>query len=44
MLVRGFAEEMLEEFTHEKLSDFVSDLIDKKIPLVLSESDTIGTA
>ena len=44
MLVRGFAEEMLEEFTNEKLSDFVSDLIDKKIPLVLSESDTIGTA
>ncbi|MBL01586.1 MAG: Fe-S cluster assembly protein SufD [Chloroflexi bacterium] len=44
MLVRGFAEEMLDEFTHEKLSAFVGDLINKKIPLVLSESDTIGTA
>ncbi len=44
MLVQGFAEEMLDEFTHEKLSAFVGDLINKKIPLVLSESDTIGTA
>tara|TARA_Y100001936_G_scaffold221537_1_gene236628 strand:- start:6037 stop:7371 length:1335 start_codon:yes stop_codon:yes gene_type:complete len=44
MLVRGFAEEMLEEFNHEELNDFVSDLINIKIPLVLSESDTIGTA
>ncbi|MFL2665125.1 MAG: Fe-S cluster assembly protein SufD [Dehalococcoidia bacterium] len=43
MLVRGFAEEMLDEFTHEELSFFVGDLINKKIPLVLDESDTIGT-
>ncbi len=28
----------------EELNDFVSDLINIKIPLVLSESDTIGTA
>ena len=43
MLVRGFAEEMLDEFTHEELSNFVGNLINKKIPLVLAESDTIGT-
>tara|TARA_Y100001934_G_scaffold274465_1_gene366811 strand:+ start:11262 stop:12614 length:1353 start_codon:yes stop_codon:yes gene_type:complete len=44
ILVRGFAEEMLNEFEPTALYDFVERVTDERIPVLLSESDTIGTA
>lgn len=44
ILVRGFAEEMLNEFEPEALNDFVEKITDQRIPILLAESDTIGTA
>lgn len=44
ILVRGFAEEMLNEFEPEALNDFVEKVTDERIPILLAESDTIGTA
>jgi len=43
-LVRGFAEEMLNEFEPKALNDFVERITDERIPILLQESDTIGTA
>ena len=44
ILIRGFAEEMLNEFEPEALNDFVEKVTDERIPILLAESDTIGTA
>lgn len=44
ILVRGFAEEMLNEFEPPTLFDFVERVTDERIPVLLAESDTIGTA
>ena len=44
ILVRGFAEEMLNEFEPKALNDFVERITDERIPTLLQESDTIGTA
>ena len=44
ILVRGFAEEMLNEFEPTALYDFVERTTDERIPILLAESDTIGTA
>ena len=44
ILVRGFAEEMLNEFEPKALNDFVERITDERIPILLEESDTIGTA
>ena len=44
ILVRGFAEEMLNEFKPEALNEFVEKITDERIPILLAESDTIGTA
>jgi Fe-S cluster assembly protein SufD len=44
ILVRGFAEEMLNEFKPAALNEFVEKITDERIPILLAESDTIGTA
>ena len=44
ILVRGFAEEMLDEFKPAALHDFVERTTDQRIATLLAESDTIGTA
>ncbi|MDA1278664.1 MAG: Fe-S cluster assembly protein SufD [Chloroflexi bacterium] len=44
MLVRGFAEEMLDDFKPKALRDFVERVTDYRIKILLDESDTIGTA
>jgi Fe-S cluster assembly protein SufD len=44
ILVRGFAEEMLNEFEPQALNDFVERITDERIPILLAESDTLGTA
>jgi Fe-S cluster assembly protein SufD len=44
ILVRGFAEEMLNEFEPESLNEFIEKVIDEQIPVLLAQSDTIGTA
>ena len=44
ILVRGFAEEMLNEFEPKALNDFVERITDERIPVLLQQSDTIGTA
>ncbi|NQW19520.1 MAG: Fe-S cluster assembly protein SufD [Chloroflexi bacterium] len=43
ILVRGFAEEMLNEFKPTALNEFVERITDERIPILLAESDTIGT-
>jgi Fe-S cluster assembly protein SufD len=44
ILIRGFAEEMLDEFKPEALYEFVERVTDERIPVLLSESDALGTA
>ncbi len=44
ILVRGFAEEMLNEFKPQALNDFVERVTDERIPILLAESDSLGTA
>lgn len=44
ILIRGFAEEMLDEFKPGALHEFVERTTDKRITALLAESDTIGTA
>ena len=44
ILVRGFAEEMLDEFKPAALREFVGRITDGRITALLAESDTIGTA
>ncbi len=44
ILVRGFAEEILNEFEPKSLHDFVEKVTDERIPALLAESDTLGTA
>ena len=44
LLIRGFAEEILDEFQPEALRDFVERMTDEQIPILLEESDTIGTS
>jgi Fe-S cluster assembly protein SufD len=44
ILIRGFAEEMLNEFEPSALNEFVEKITDERIPILLAESDTIGTA
>jgi Fe-S cluster assembly protein SufD len=44
ILIRGFAEEMLNEFEPQALNDFVERITDERIPILLAESDTLGTA
>ena len=44
ILIRGFAEEMLNEFKPPALHEFVEKITDERIPILLAESDTIGTA
>jgi Fe-S cluster assembly protein SufD len=44
ILIRGFAEEMLDEFKPEALHDFVERVTDERIPVLLAESDALGTA
>jgi Fe-S cluster assembly protein SufD len=44
ILIRGFAQEMLNEFEPEALNEFVEKVTDERIPVLLAESDTIGTA
>jgi Fe-S cluster assembly protein SufD len=43
ILIRGFAEEMLDEFKPEALYEFVERVTDERIPVLLSESDALGT-
>jgi Fe-S cluster assembly protein SufD len=43
ILVRGFAEEMLNEFKPQALNDFVERITDERIPVLLAESDSLGT-
>jgi hypothetical protein len=35
---------MLNEFEPKALNDFVERITDERIPILLAESDTIGTA
>jgi Fe-S cluster assembly protein SufD len=44
ILIRGFAEEMLDEFKPEALYEFVQRVTDERIPVLLAESDALGTA
>jgi Fe-S cluster assembly protein SufD len=44
ILVRGFAEEMLNDFKPHALNDFVERITDERIPILLAESDSLGTA
>jgi len=44
ILIRGFAEEMLDEFKPEALHEFVERITDERIPVLLAESDALGTA
>jgi Fe-S cluster assembly protein SufD len=44
ILIRGFAEEMLDDFKPEALHDFVERVTDERIPQLLAESDALGTA
>ena len=43
ILIRGFAEEMIDEFEPESLNAFVEQVASQRIPVLLAESDTIGT-
>ncbi len=43
ILIRGFAEEMIDEFEPEALNTFVERVASERIPVLLAESDTIGT-
>ncbi len=43
ILIRGFAEEMIDEFEPEALNAFVERVASERIPVLLAESDTIGT-
>jgi Fe-S cluster assembly protein SufD len=43
ILIRGFAEEMIDEFEPEALNVFVERVASERIPVLLAESDTIGT-
>ncbi|MEC9294013.1 MAG: SufD family Fe-S cluster assembly protein, partial [Chloroflexota bacterium] len=43
ILIRGFAEEMIDEFEPESLNVFVERVAMERIPVLLTESDTIGT-
>ena len=43
MLIRGFADEMIVEFEPKELFKFVSRFVDDIIPILQSQSDTIGT-
>ena len=44
ILIRGFAEELLDEFKPEALYAFVEKVTDERIPVLLAESDALGTA
>lgn len=43
ILVRGFAGEILDEFKPTALNEFVERITDERIPVLLAESDTIGS-
>ena len=43
ILIRGFAEEIIDEFEPEALNVFVERVASERIPVLLAESDTIGT-
>jgi Fe-S cluster assembly protein SufD len=44
ILIRGFAGEMLNEFEPPALFEFVERVTDERIPVLLTESDALGTA
>ena len=44
MLIRGFAQEILDEFELPELRDFASRKMDELMPQLQASSDTIGTA
>lgn len=44
MLIRGFAAEILDEFTDDTLRDFLEGKLDNLMPELQVASDTIGTA
>ncbi len=44
ILIRGFAAEMLDEFKPKALYEFVERVTDERIPVLLAESDALGTA
>ena len=44
MLIRGFAQEILDEFELPELRDFASRQMDELMPELQASSDTIGTA
>ena len=44
MLIRGFAQEILDEFDLPELRDFASRQMDELMPELQASSDTIGTA
>ena len=43
ILIRGFADEILDRFSPKDLHCFLSDYIDDIIPELRDQSDTIGT-
>ena len=43
ILVRGFAEEMLDEFKPAALKEFVDRITERRITTLLAESDALGT-
>ena len=43
ILIRGFADEMLDEFEPAALREFVERTTDDRIATLLAESDTLGT-
>ena len=44
ILIRGFAEEMLNDFKPAALYEFVERVTNERIPVLLAESDSLGTA
>ena len=44
MLIRGFAQEILDEFDLPELNDFLTRRVDDLLPELQATSDTIGTA
>ena len=44
MLIRGFAQEILDEFEIPELNDFLTRRVDDLLPELQATSDTIGTA